>query len=181
MEKEQGMEEVARPTTPGRRRRVVVGGATVAAAFVVLGSVAWACTQRVGTMISCRPPSATYVNGTQCGKITGTSQTGSPSVVKAGSQFSVRAINFYAKPYNVTWRKVGSTANCHTIQTGVTQLTSVAPVLTGSQPAGRTSFMGPNFQAEFKSPVETATGQAKVCVQDTPDRVSAQIINFAVL
>ena len=175
------MEEVARATTMGRRRRVLVGGTAVAAAFIVLGSVAWACTQRVGTMIGCRPPAATYVNGTQCGKITGTSQTGSPSVVKAGSQFSIRAINFYAKPYNATWRNVGSTASCHTISGTVQQLTSVTPVLSGSAPAGKTTFLGPNFQAEFKSPVQSGTGQAQICVQDTPDRVSAQQIKFAVL
>lgn len=179
------MEEGRRaPSRKGWRRRTVTIGAGVAAAVLIMGSAAWACTQRVGTMISCRPPAATYVNGTQCGKVSGTTQTGSPSVVRAGSQFSIRAINFYAKPYTVTWRKVGSTASCHILTTDgttVRQLTSVAPVLSGSAPAGKTSFLGPNFQAEFLSPAETATGQAKVCVQDTPDRVSAQIVNYTVL
>lgn len=163
------------------RRRTLAIGTGVVAAVVVMGSAAWACTQRVGTMISCRPPAATYVNGTQCGKVSGTTQTGSPSVVKAGSQFSIRAINFYSKPYSVTWRKVGSTASCHIPGTTVITLTSATPTIAGSAPAGRTSFLGPNFQAEFRSPTETATGQAKVCVQDVPDRVSAQIINYTVL
>ena len=166
---------------PAVRRRVVLGTAGAAVCFFVLGSVAWACTQRVGTMLVCRPPASTYVSGTRCGRVTSTTQTGSPTVYKAGSNFSVKATNFYAKRYQVTFRNAGSTASCHNVSSATQILTSVTPTLSGSAPAGQNSFVGPSFQAEFKSPAQTATGQAKVCTEDVPDVITGQVINLTVI
>jgi hypothetical protein len=167
---------------PTRHRTVVVGTAAAAAAVLILGSAAWACTQRVGTLLVCRPPASTYVSAAQCGKITSTAQTGSPSTYKNGSQISVKATSFYNKPYGVTFRRPGSGASCFIPTEGqVFLLTSASPTLAGSAPAGLTSFQGPSFQAEFRTPAVTSTGQARVCSQDVPDRVTGQIINFTVI
>ena len=167
---------------PIRHRTIVVGTAAAAAAVLLLGSAAWACTQRVGTLLVCRPPASTYVSSAQCGKITSTAQTGTPSTYKSGSQISVKASSFYNKPYGVTFRRPGSGASCFIPTEGqVFVLTSVTPALAGSAPAGQTSFMGPSFQAEFRTPAVTATGPARVCSQDIPDRVTGQIINFTVI
>ncbi len=167
---------------PIRHRTIVVGTAAAAAAVLLLGSAAWACTQRVGTLLVCRPPASTYVSAAQCGKITSTAQTGSPSTYKNGSQISVKASSFYNKPYGVTFRRPCSGASCF-IPTPdqVFLLTSATPTLAGSAPAGLTSFQGPTFQAEFRTPAVTSTGQARVCSQDIPDRVTGQIINFTVI
>lgn len=150
---------------------------------MLFGSVAWACTQRVGTLLVCRPPASTYVSSGQCGKISGTStQTGGPTVFRAGgTRFSVKATNFYSKKYNVTFRNVGSTSNCHRAATGVTVLSSATPTIAGSAASGKVDFLGPSFQAEFLSPAQTTTGQAKVCVQDMPDVVTGQVINLTVI
>ena len=176
------MEHSKTPTKTGRGRKVAVGTAGFAAALLLLGSVAWACTQRVGTLLVCRPPSSTYVSSAQCGKITSNAQTGAPSLYKSGSQVSVKAANFYNKPYQVTFRRPGSFASCF-IPNGndVTVMTSVSPALAGSAAAGGTSFQGPNFQAEFRTPAVASTGQARVCSQDVPDRVTGQIVNFTVI
>jgi hypothetical protein len=167
---------------PIRHRTVVVGTAAAAAAVLLLGSAAWACTQRVGTLTVCRPPASTYVSTAQCGKITSTAQTGTPTLYKGGSKISVKAASFYNKPYGVTFRRPGSGASCF-IPTAdqVFVLTSAAPSLAGSAPAGQTQFMGPSFQAEFQTPAVTSTGQARVCSQDIPDRVTGQVINFTVI
>ena len=167
---------------PIRRRTLVVGTAAAAAAVLILGSAAWACTQRVGTLLVCRPPASTYTSAAQCGKITSNAQTGAPSVHRSGSQISVKATSFYQKPYQVTFRVPGSNASCF-IPTGtaVTVLTSVTPTLAGSAPANQTSFMGPSFQAEFRTPAVASTGQARVCSEDVPDRVTGQIVLFTVI
>ena len=175
------MEHVVSRKRPSRHRTAVVGTAAAAAAVLILGSAAWACTQRVGTLLVCRPPASTYVSAAQCGKITSTAQTGSPTAYKNGSQISVKATSFYNKPYQVTFRNPGSTASCFIPGTTVSVLTSVSPTLAGSAPAGQTSFQGPTFQAEFRTPAVTSTGQARVCSQDVPDRVTGQIINFTVI
>ena len=176
------MEHVASRKRPTRHRTVVVGTAAAAAAVLLLGSAAWACTQRVGTLLVCRPPASTYVSSAQCGKITSTAQTGAPSVYKSGSKISVKATSFYNKPYQVTFRRPGSGASCF-IPTAdqVFVLTSVTPSLAGSAAGGLTSFQGPTFQAEFQTPAVASTGQARVCSQDVPDRVTGQIVNFAVI
>ena len=167
---------------PIRHRTIVVGTAAAAASVLILGSAAWACTQRVGTLLVCRPPASTYLSAAQCGKITSTAQTGSPSLYKGGSKISVKASSFYNKPYGVTFRRPGSGASCFIPTDGhVFVLTSATPSLAGSAPAGQTSFMGPSFQAEFQTPAVTSTGQARVCSQDIPDRVTGQIINFTVI
>lgn len=166
---------------PRRHRPVVVGAAAVAAGVLILGSAAWACTQRVGTLLVCRPPASTYVSAAQCGKITSTAQTGSPSTYRSGSQISVKATSFYNKPYQVTFRNPGSGASCFIPSATVSVLTSVSPTLAGSAAAGLTSFQGPTFQAEFRTPALSSTGQARVCSQDVPDRVTGQIINFTVI
>lgn len=167
---------------PIRHRTIVVGTAAAAALLLLLGSAAYACTQRVGSLTVCRPPASTYVSANQCGKITSTTQTGSPSVYRSGSQISVKASNFYNKPYGVTFRRPGSGASCFIPTDGqVFLLTSTTPSLPGSAPAGQTSFMGPNFQAEFQTPAFATTGQARVCSQDVPDRVTGQVINLTVL
>lgn len=170
----------ARVTTRSHRR-LAIGTAGVAAGLLLFGSVAWACTQRVGTLLVCRPPASTYVSSAQCGKITSTVQTGSPTAYKAGSQFSVKGTNFYAKNYRVTFRNPGSTSSCHVPGGAVSVLTSVTPKIADSLPAGTTQLTGPSFQAEYKSPALATTGQAKVCVQDVPDRVTGQIINMSVI
>jgi hypothetical protein len=153
----------------------------MAAGMLLLGSVAWACTQRVGTVTVCRPPASTYVSGAQCGKITSTSQTGTPTAYKSGSQVSVKAVNLYAKRYQVTFRVPGSTASCFIPGFGVPILTSATPSLGDSAAAGGTSFMGPAFQAEFRTPAVTSTGQGKLCVMDVPDRVTGQTVNMTVI
>lgn len=175
------MEESA--STTRWRRNSVVGLAGVAVGVMLLTSAAWACTQRVGTLLVCRPPASSYVNGTQCGKVSGTTQTGSPSLFKAGSRISVKATNFYAKNYGVTFRSPQfPSTSCHRTATGVTVMTSATPTLAGSAAAGSTAFMGPSFQAEFITPnTGTFTGQAKVCAQDMPDVVTGQIINVTVI
>jgi hypothetical protein len=175
------MEGSIKMKRPIRKRTIVVGTAAAAAAVLILGSAAWACTQRVGTLLVCRPPASTYVNSAQCGKITSTAQTGSPSTYRAGSQISVKATSFYTKPYQVTFRVPGSGASCFIPSATVSVLTSVSPTLAGSARGGQTSFMGPSFQAEFRTPAVSSTGQARVCSQDVPDRVTGQIINFTVI
>jgi hypothetical protein len=160
----------------GWRRRALVAAAGAAGGFLLFGSIAWACTQRVGTMLVCAPPSQTYVSSTQCGKVSGTTQTGKPKVLKAGgTKFSVKASNFYSKKYNVTFRNAGSTQSCHRD----TSTTDAVTVLKST--SGATSFMGPNFYAEFnKYPVQSTIGEAKVCAQDMPDVVTGQVINVTV-
>jgi hypothetical protein len=140
---------------------------------LVLGSAAWACTQRVGTMTVCRPPSSTYV-ANQCAKVTSVTQTGNPSVYRAGSLISVQAKNFYAKRYQVTFRAPGSTSSCHDpTKAGVNALADVN--------SGATLFLGPTFTVTANTPPQTATGQAKICAEDVPDVITGQIINLTVI
>ena len=162
--------------TGWRRRVLVVGGAGVAASLM-LGAVAFACTQRVGTLLVCRPPAKTYVTSAQCGKITGTTQTGTPSMPQAGALFSAKASSFKSTIYNVTWRKPNSTASCHSASADTIVLKSTG---------GKTTFKGPGFYAEFAPAdnpalVSSTLGQAKVCSQDMPDIIVGQIINVAVI
>lgn len=159
------------------RRRTAVACLAGGAAMVMLASAAFACTQRVGTLLVCRPPASSYVSPGQCGTITGTTQTGAPTMPFTGARFSAKATNFQKTVYNVTWRKPGSAASCHTASTDTTVL---------SDTKGNRSFMGPKFYAEFdpsNNPVLAAggTGQAKVCSQDMPDIIVGQIINITVI
>lgn len=166
--------ETDRPTTTrGWRRRAGVAGATTAAGVMLLGAVAWACTQRVGTMLVCAPPSQTYVAG--CGKVTGTSQNGTPSFSMNGTRFSVKAVNFKSKNYRVTFRKVNSTQDCHRANAANPDTV----IMTATD--GTSKFMGPNFYKKFDSPVQSATGLAKVCSQDVPDVVTGQVMDVAVI
>lgn len=161
----------------GWRRRLVTIGAFGAAASVLFGAVAFACTQRVGTLLVCRPPAKTFVNSTQCGKITGTTQTGTPSMPQAGALFSAKAADFKSTIYNVTWRKPNATDSCHSAGPNTVVLTSTG---------GKSTFKGPSFYAEFSPAnnpvlVSSTLGQAKVCSQDMPDIIVGQIINVAVI
>lgn len=165
------MEDPQEKTTTARRRRRLVIGAAAAAAFLAMGSVAWACTQRVGTLLVCRPPASTYVSAAQCGKVTSSVQTGSPTVYRSGSTISVTATNFYAKRYAITFRKPGSTDSCHRPGPNTLQL-----------PDASTLFLGPSFSTTVVTPsTGTATGQAKVCAEDIPDIITGQIINMTVI
>ena len=159
------------------RRRALATGFAGGVAMVMLAATAYACTQRVGTLLVCRPPASTYVSGSQCGQITGTTQTGSPTMTQAGARFSAKATNFQRTAYNVTWRKPGSGASCHTASADTIVLKSTK---------NKTSFLGPTFYAEFDPSanpvlVSTTTGQAKVCTQDMPDIIVGQIINVTVI
>jgi hypothetical protein len=155
----------------GWRRRGVIGTTVAVATVLILGSAAWACTQRVGTMVVCRPPARNYVSSAQCGKVTSTTQTGAPTVYKAGSTISVTATNFYAKRYAITFRKPGSTASCHAPGPNTVVL-----------PNASTTFMGPSFSATVTTPsTGTVTGQAKICTEDVPDVITGQIINMTVI
>jgi len=169
--------------TPRRRwRRTVVGGATAAAAVVLFASVAWACTQRVGTLVVCDGATLSYVYGPGCAKITGTSQAGAVgdgvNYPKLGDEIAVKAKNFKSKPYSVTFRQAGSTSDCHrpTVGSGTTLLTATAGT------GGGTKFMGPIFKKHFVIPaVGNTTGAAKICAQDVPDVVTGQVIDFTLI
>ena len=157
------------------RRRVLATGFAGGVAIVMLAATAYACTQRVGTLLVCRPPASTYSSG--CGQITGTTQTGSPTMPQAGARFSAKATNFQRTAYNVTWRKPGAGDSCHSASANTVVLKSTK---------NKTSFLGPTFYAEFDPSanpvlVSTATGQAKVCTQDMPDIIVGQIINVTVI
>ncbi len=166
--------ELARSSsTRGWRRRTTVAGAVTAAGMMLLSAAAWACTQRVGTLLVCAPPSQTYVAG--CGKVTGTSQNGTPSFSVSGSKFSVKATNFKSKYYQVTFRPVNSTNDCHRSNANNPD-TVILTALDGTR-----KFLGPNFFKKFKSPVQSATGLAKVCAQDVPDVVTGQVMDVAVI
>ena len=165
--------ETDMPTTRGWRRRASVAGAATAAGVMLLGAVAWACTQRVGSMLVCAPPSQTFVAG--CGKVTGTSQNGTPSFSMNGTKFSVKATNFKSKNYRVTFRLPNSGNDCHRPNTNnpdTIQLTATD---------GTAKFMGPNFYRKFNSPVTASPGLAKVCTQDVPDVITGQVMDVAVV
>lgn len=161
------------------RRRTVVGSATAAAALVLFASVAWACTQRVGTLQVCAG-SGVYVYGPGCAKITGTSQGGAVTPRTVGDAFSVKAKNFKTKPYSVTYRDPNFPSNdCHrpTLSNPGTHLLTAT--------AGGTQFMGPIFKKTFILPAAAGTGSgtgpAKICAEDVPDVVTGQVIDFTVI
>lgn len=155
----------------------MLGSAVTFAATMSFAAVAWACTQRVGTLTVCEPASSTYVPAT-CAKITGTTQTGTiggANGVSSGNTFSARATNFKYKLYQVTFRDAGSTADCHRPLTNPSTH-ALADVATGA-----TSFAGPNFFKTFVVPTQTATGAARICAQDVPDVVTGQVLDLTVL
>jgi hypothetical protein len=167
------MKDAEQSTITGARRRLLGATVVAAAALLLMGSAAWACTQRVGTMTVCRPPSSTYV-AAQCAKVTSVTQTGNPTVYSAGSQVSVQAKNFYAKRYQVTFRAPNSNSSCHNpSQPGVNAMADVN--------TGATTFLGPTFTVTANTPPQTSTGQAKICAEDVPDVITGQIINLTVI
>ncbi len=155
------------------QRRLLQGAVVASAAVLMLGSAAWACTQRVGTMTVCRPPASTYI-ARQCGKVTSVTQTGNPTIYSAGSMISVQAKNFYAKRYQVTFRAPNSNSSCHNpTQPGVSALADAN--------TGATLFLGPTFTVTAKTPPQTSTGLAKICAEDVPDVITGQIVNLTVV
>lgn len=166
-----------RATTAVWKRRAVVGVGAAAAALLSFEAAAWACTQRVGTFTVCEPPSTVYVS-TTCAKITGTTQSGKvggANGVSSGNAFSARAVNFKAKLYSVSFRDAGSTADCHR------PLTNPSSHLLADTATGATKFAGPSFYKTFVVPTQTATGSARVCVNDVPDVVTGQVIDLTVI
>ncbi|MGH2705670.1 MAG: hypothetical protein ACRDJ4_11415 [Actinomycetota bacterium] len=160
----------------GWRRRVLLTGFGAGAAMLLFGAIAWACTQRVGTLLVCRPPAKKFVSSSQCGKVTGTTQKGSPSVTSgSGSQlFSAKASSFQSTVYTVNFLKPGASGtDCHRTTGGATKLTSTT---------GKSSFNGPGFYAEFdKSQLGALSlGQAKICAQD-PQVIVGQVIVLSVV
>jgi hypothetical protein len=173
---------------------MLVGGLAAAGVPVVVASVAWACTYHIGTLTVCSPPTSTgsYASSTQCSKITGsgTAQTGLAKVSKAGtSNVSVKVSGFYYKNYSLTFRKPGSTANCHRFGSS----TSGVPSLLGYNSLGKPNTVpGPAFvvgiasgstggYSDVKAPASTSTGQAQVCVQDEPNVVDGNMLNVSVI
>jgi hypothetical protein len=157
-------------TSVGTKRRLLYGAVGVVASVMILGSTAWACTQRVGTLVVCRPPASTYI-ASQCGKVTSMTQTGAPTVYATGSSISVRATNFYTKRYAITFRMPGSSASCHFVGPTTVRL-----------PDAATTFLGPTFNAVVTTPpTGTTLGQAKVCAEDVPDVITGQVINLTVI
>jgi hypothetical protein len=154
----------------------VAGTAATAAGMVALGTVAWACTQRVGTFTICSPPSKTYVS-TRCTKVTGTTQAGNLNLGIDDTDpalFSARAANFKSKNYQVTFNKAGSTADCHRTN----NLDTV--ILTATD--GTSKFKGPSWYKTFNLPDQgSALGKAKVCTQDVPDVVTGQVLSVTVI
>lgn len=161
-------------------RRTAVGGTVAVAGLVMFAAVAFACTQRIGTFNICKPASKTYSAST-CTKITGTTQSGNLGIqlddpsVNGGTatEFSAKAINFKTKPYQVTFRKPGSSADCHRTTSADTQ------ILTATD--GTTQFMGPKFFKKFVMPSVGTGGQARICTQDIPDVVTGQVLNVTVI
>ena len=169
---------MSRATTTVWRRRAVVGAGAAAAALLTFEAAAWACTQRVGTFTVCEPPSTVYV-ATTCAKITGTTQSGKvggANGVSSGNTFSARAVNFRSKLYSVSFRDAGfPTQDCHR------PLTNPASHLLADTATGATKFAGPAFYKTFVVPTQTATGSARVCVNDVPDVVTGQVIDLTVI
>ncbi|MGH9267955.1 MAG: hypothetical protein ACRD0D_07245 [Acidimicrobiales bacterium] len=166
----------------GWRRRVLLGAFLGGAFLAVLGAVALACTQRVGSLTVCRPPSLVF-QATSCGKVTGTTQTGNVSVASSGSVFSVDASLFKSTRYNVTWRNSNTQESCHRVSANTVVLTSVAPSFPNQAAAGRDSFLGPAFSANFASPGGQSLGaaSARVCAQDMPGVITGQVIAVSVI
>jgi hypothetical protein len=166
-----------RTATKAWKKRTVVGAGAAAVALLSFEAAAWACTQRVGTFTVCEPPSTTYVS-TTCAKITGTTQSGrvgGANGVSSGNTFSARAVNFKAKLYSVSFRDAGSTADCHR------PLTNPTSHLLKDVATQKDKFAGPSFYKTFVVPTQTATGSARVCVNDVPDVVTGQVIDLTVL
>jgi hypothetical protein len=151
--------------TGARRRRMLVAATAAVAVPLVVASVAWACVLQQGTVLVCNPPSQTYVNGTQCAKISGSgSQAGLPKVSRAGATISVRAYSFADRPYNVNFRAPGG-PGCYQ---------------GGNQTLG--SAQGPSFYlGSLTTPAITGTGRAQVCVAQMPVASNGNTINVTVI
>lgn len=150
-----------------QRRRLLFGAGGGIAMFLVMASVAWACVLQQGTLLVCNPPSASFVNGSSCAKISGSgSQAGLPSVAKGGATISVKANNFAARDYDVFFRAPNAIAGCY--QGGTSKIGSA---------------QGPSFYlGSLATPnLGTLTGRAQICVAQNPVASNGNTVNITVI
>lgn len=182
------------------QRGQVLGAFAALALMLVVASTAWACTLLIGELTVCDIDA----NPDDCGTRTGiASQSGTPSVVEAGTNITVvgtgfsEGTPFTGTEYSILFRRPLLSASCHVFNpdAGTTSLIgthtetiggvtlTVPNTITTSAPnynfgVGRS---GDAYPSVATPDTGDRLGSAQVCVQDEPERVDGNFINITVI
>ncbi|MGH9151945.1 MAG: hypothetical protein ACRD03_06040 [Acidimicrobiales bacterium] len=149
-----------------RGRRMLVAGAAVLAGLLGLTSVAWACTQIMGSIKICSPSTGTCTD-----TATGSKGSGAP-----GTKIKVRAAGLRVKPatYALYFADMASLRGCHD---AITILTSPTGVTLDSMTTNKYGELDRDLTQAgvqpYKAliPANAVPGDATICAREvTPEK-----------